>query len=385
MKYVLYNIRNLARRETFIFAVMLICVFVSAWVMTFSYGLFYNYSTLLIEQDEDKNILRPTRIEGSSRLTHGEFAKYLSELSAETLDAMDMIHFYIGYGRIDEHSYTAVLDSFIMVRDGKYLPSQYIIDLWEGENMIVSGRYISDEEEANGERVIMDIEPTPGFPDDRNPELYKDDETMLLYGEEYKIVGTSTSRMYVVPFMTMPDDAEYMFFYFHFSDAITRKQYDDLVSTAERAVPGKFTFDEPVFVDEQTLMMYRNIIAVAALIAVLAIVNFAVLYSFILNRRSRTLAIMRICGCTKGRARLICLGECCIICMPAFLAGMLTYIPFMHKVLSSVFVYIEEAYSFAAYASLFAVFAAVLLIIMSLLLTRTIRRELAESRKGGAV
>lgn len=40
MKYIFYNIRNLIKHEKFIFAVMIICVFVSAWIMTFSYGLY---------------------------------------------------------------------------------------------------------------------------------------------------------------------------------------------------------------------------------------------------------------------------------------------------------------------------------------------------------
>lgn len=120
-------------------------------------------------------------------------------------------------------------------------------------------------------------------------------------------------------------------------------------------------------------------------VPLLAIINFAFLYSFILHKRARTLAIMRICGCTKNRARRICLGECCIICIPTFLVGLATYIPFLHGVLGRLFEYIEEAYSFTVYALLFAIFAAVLLLIMGVLLTCSIRRELAEGRKGGAV
>ncbi len=132
-------------------------------------------------------------------------------------------------------------------------------------------------------------------------------------------------------------------------------------------------------------MPYRNMLAVSVLIAALTIINFAFLYGFILQKRARTLAIMRICGCTKFRARRICMGECCLICIPVFLIGMLTYIPLLHGVLGNLLEYIEQAYSFVVYALLFLIYAATLLIIMGVMLSRQIRPELAESRKGGAL
>ena len=63
---------------------------------------------------------------------------------------------------------------------------------------------------------------------------------------------------------------------------------------------------------------------------------------------------------------------------------MLTYILFLHNVLGRLFEYIEEAYSLAVYGLLFAIFIAVLMLVMGILLSQQIRRELAEARKGGA-
>lgn len=79
------------------------------------------------------------------------------------------------------------------------------------------------------------------------------------------------------------------------------------------------------------------------------------------------------------------MGECCLICIPTFLIGMLTYIPLLHFVLGGMFEFIEEAYSLVVYGLLFAVFVAVLLIVMGILLSRQIRMELAERRKGGTI
>ena len=45
MKTVLLNIKNFAKNECAIFAVIIICVVSSAFIINFSYGLYYNYTS----------------------------------------------------------------------------------------------------------------------------------------------------------------------------------------------------------------------------------------------------------------------------------------------------------------------------------------------------
>lgn len=122
---------------------------------------------------------------------------------------------------------------------------------------------------------------------------------------------------------------------------------------------------------------------ISVLIAVLSVINFAMLYNFIFKKRSRQLAIMRICGCTPLRAWGICLGECCVVCVPVFLVGMLTYIPFMNGVLADIFVYMEESYSNTIYAAIFIIYIVILLVIMGMRLLVQINKTLSESQKRG--
>ena len=92
---------------------------------------------------------------------------------------------------------------------------------------------------------------------------------------------------------------------------------------------------------------------------------------------------MRICGCTPLRAWGICLGECCVVCVPVFLVGMLTYIPFMNGVLADIFVYMEESYSNTIYAAIFIIYIVILLVIMGMRLLVQINKTLSESQKRG--
>lgn len=71
MKYIFLNLKNLAKNEKFIFAVMLVCIFVSAWIMTFSYGLYQNYHSMRIESEIDSKEIIP-EIAAGETLTQGE-------------------------------------------------------------------------------------------------------------------------------------------------------------------------------------------------------------------------------------------------------------------------------------------------------------------------
>lgn len=91
MKYILYNIRNLAKREKFIFAVMLVCIFVSAWIMTFSYGLYRHYFSMRAYADSENKQITPYIAEGEA-LTRGEFKTYLDSLSDKLTNDMSYIY-----------------------------------------------------------------------------------------------------------------------------------------------------------------------------------------------------------------------------------------------------------------------------------------------------
>ena len=137
MKYVLKNIKGLIKKEPFIFAIMAVCVFVSAWIMCFSYGLYQNYNVIQAEEElpEELQGINPEIAEGKI-LTKRDVVKYLEAISPETLNAMDFVHCTTNYEEIpsDTGGYASLRFS---VRDGKYQSAQYITDLWTDSGMII--------------------------------------------------------------------------------------------------------------------------------------------------------------------------------------------------------------------------------------------------------
>ena len=389
MKYVLYNIRNLAGREKFIFAVMLVCVFVSAWIMTFSYGLYQNFHALVVEGEEEGKTAYPKIVEGET-LTRGDFKTYLDALPSELLNGSNAIVCMsrISYERGDmpgEMDSTLVFSRFT-VRDGNYKMSSFIADMWKSEGLISTGRFFSDEDEMFGNDCVMvrNSEMTNSFARKQNANLIIDNDTALMYGREFRIIGTHTSNGLIVPFLSAPKEDPLGSVSISFEKTMTKRIYNTLIDTANEVIPGKLDFPELELPDKESLYIYRNIMLISVFIAALTIVNFAFLYNFIFSKRKRQIAIMRICGCTAARAVGICLGECCILCVPVFLAGMLTYIPFMKYVLSPLFQYMADSYSLWIYAAIFGIYIAMLLAIMGVLLSGQIKKTLAEGRKEAA-
>ena len=389
MKYVFYNIRNLAGREKFIFAVMLICVFVSAWIMTFSYGLYQNFHALVVEGDETGKSADPRIVDGET-LTYGEFKIYLDVLPSELLNSSDYIYCRSTYlyergDRPGEMKNAHVVSRFTVI-DGNYLASTFISDLWKSKGLLATGSFFSNEDEMFGTDCVMvdKLIMNDNFLREDYANLIIDDNTVLMYGKEYEIIGTHTSMGFVVPFLSVPREVPLNNVSIEFEKPMTKKTYRTLIDTANEVIPGKLSFPELELPDSDSLYIYNNIMMISVFIAALTIVNFAFLYNFIFGKRKRQLAIMRICGCTAARAVGICLGECCILCVPVFLAGMLTYIPFMKYVLSPLFQYMADSYSLWIYAAIFGIYIAMLLVIMGIMLSGQIKKTLAEGRKEGA-
>lgn len=138
-KYEIYFLQypQPCQKRKFIFAVMLVCIFFSAWIMTFSYGLFQNFNIMRISADRENTAVSPTIAEGEV-LTYAEAGAYFDALSDDVLNSMEYIicqsvyefePFYDetpNYKRDDAES---VFSRFV-IRDGVYQTSPYIVEYW---------------------------------------------------------------------------------------------------------------------------------------------------------------------------------------------------------------------------------------------------------------
>lgn len=391
MRYILKNLKGLIIGEPFIFSIMAVCVFVSAWIMCFSYGLYQNYNVIKenTEIPADLQNIMP-EIKDKKLLTKGDLVKYIAEISDDTLNQMDFIWCSVQFKKLsgDTGDYFAS-DCRFAIRDGKYQSSEYIRELYEESGSVISGRLFTDKEEEKGADVALVIpDSVIGRWNDATLSIKNGDNTIELFGRKFTVVGEVNiwGRYPIVPFLSLPDDYKINSVDFNFQAGATPEQFQDLKEAADRAVPEILVFpDHLPFPDKESMYLYSNIMLISAIIAVLTAINFGALYSFVVNRRKRQLAIFKICGCKSGQAVVIYLGECLLVGVPMFILGIFSFIPVMKGFLTDIFPYMKDSYSAKIYGAILGIYIVILLFIMLIMLFRLVKKNTAEVWKGGKV
>ena len=327
-------------------------------------------------------------IKDNQTITKAELQKYVESLESDTLNGMSMVR-----AKAEDNNQLKLqalgdvwFNMRFVIHDGKYGVCQLVKNIYEQEKRITWGRYVTDQEEADGEYVAM----VEGY--DQNSwnitceGLKNPDGTITFLGNTYKVVGATIggSGAPYVPFLTVPDYLTICEVDIDFEKNITRAQYNDLIEKAESVLPGKLVFPELTFPDSDTITIYNNMIYVSIVLSVISVANFAMLFYFVLKKRCRRLAIMRLCGCTKFRAVMMYLGECVLIALPCYAVGILINIALTNNVFSKVFEHFAQAYSPELYLRLFVIYFSALLVVSLIMSAAAVGRSIKEGYEEAA-
>lgn len=383
MKRVLSSISAFARNERAVYAVMLLCIVSSAFIINFSYGLYYNYAAQKNETELELKTLNPETQQGSS-ISKGDFQRFAESLDEKTLNAMIVIYAGAELPEFESDEGPGSFPMRFVIHAGKYNICEQTRKNWEEKGVITSGRYINNYEEQCGELVAV---VGGSSADEWNAACSKfrnADGTITMFGKKYSVVGTYSAGTAapIVPFLTIPEDTPITQIGFSFERNITRSMYNDITSKAEEYFGSLLKFPELKFPDTDTVSIYNNMIWIALLISLLSVTNFAMLYRFILLKRRRGLAIMRICGCSRKGAIAMYLAECVVITLPAYAVGAGLNILVTNKVMCRVLDFFKQAYSLKTYLCLFAGFMFVFIIIVIPMISRSVGRKINYKQKG---
>lgn len=377
MRYIFKNIKSFLRDEKTIFFVMVLCILCSALILNFSYGLYQNYQTQKTTAVLELNTIIPEIQEGQV-LTRADLEQYLGALSTDTLDQMMVIYTMSPLDGFPEEDFGSMYARFT-IHNRKYQICEETRAAFEDNGRLTSGRYFTNEEEETGANVaIVDW-------NENTLALQSGEDTIILFGKEYQVIGTYDGNVPIVPFLSLPDDFVIgngfgMIFY----QNVTRSQYEELVINAEMVLPGMLAFDALRLPDVDQVNLYNNIIVISVVIALISAINFAMLYLYMIKKRLKDLTIFRLCGCTKSKVVKIYLGECIMISIPVYLIGTGVYAILMHNVLSEIFPYMENAYTLPVYAEIFLIYLISMLITLEIVIrsrvSSTVMKGLQEGR-----
>lgn len=376
MKYIIKNIKSFIRTEKTIFVLVLLCVITSSFIINFSYGLYQNYHVIKSEEESELYEFEIQFRNTSDNYATQAMMKHSLLSFSDTLNSgVDM---YYVIPKVEEiPSEFGSVGIRVCIKNNKFVPCELFKNNMHNYGTLVSGDYFSDEQEANGENVALvfnDINSENSL----TKKLMIDDETILFQGKEFKIIGVQKIHSLIVPFNSLAEDTPIDAFLIHFIKPVTRSQYNEIKEKVSANFGELAVIPELDIPETENYYLYNTIIIISVLIAVLASINFAVLYKYILSKRIKTLAIFRMCGCTKLKTMIMFLSECMIIVIPLFALTTVAYDKLVLPKLGGHFEYIESAYSIKLYLMIFLIYVACSLVVLGIMiysgfLTRTIR------------
>ncbi|MBP1572917.1 MAG: hypothetical protein J6A55_03840 [Oscillospiraceae bacterium] len=430
-KYLFKNLKSLLTKQGVISLLLVVNIVVSALVICFSYGLYQNYNIYINEGEAERvehlfidiyheyKSKDPYKIQRTP-VTVGMVKDFIYMLSEDTMD-------YIEYVTVDPVICTDLYFNKDKPEEIGEVGRRFCLTRINGNivNYLYHGSYsyegyemvdnmlnlIPEESDIRGDKVVVisDSFFNEEYSYDEsqlvisNPEagrhytvhastLDEGTKTVKIYGEDYEIIKVTKlpncEGQFQFPFMSLPDDtllnAGYLNVVFKPDAYLTERAYNDIVTCMEATMsPYVYTYDVKIPTTTQ-MYFYKTILIISLFIAVLAAVNMAILYRYILEKRSSELAILRICGCSKRKAVRMYLLECMLVNAPLFALTEYVYHKLIMPKLTGLFPHMEGAYSKKLYLVIFAMYVIASLIILYAMIKALISKHSLVEQKNSS-
>ena len=377
-KYTLKNIKSFFINNFIIFILLVISTITSAIVIFFSYGVYQNYNTILSYKEDDlsDDYIGINYVNtGTEYVTKRDLLNCLSEIDDISNELREQIIQYDVEGIIDNNSY----EFKFLYCDGKFKVAEEFKENLKKYDNLTEGTYWSDYEEANGICVALISDPAV-FGEISALDSIKYVNQLKIGGKIYDIIGKQAwnEKGAMFPFSTVADEQLLTSTLISFNSAVSVKTYNQIRDVFNNYMGDKAVFEEIRTIDKDTYYTYKTVILISVFIALIAAINFMILYRYIMSTRKRTTAIFRILGLTPAKLNFMNMSECIILIVPFFILGMVLYQTVFLPRLHTYFVYMQDAYTPFVYFLLFVIFISVSLIVIGIMLLVMSRKRILE-------
>lgn len=383
--YIKNNILSMIKHEKWFSFILILTQCISVMVAFFASGMIYNFTIkekamegtmLMISFEKDSEILGDISAEEIKK-TYKDIYKLLNR----KIDYADYCFSYAGkYGE----------DNMIIARvcyDVKKDKNKWSDSYGDFENRIgSSGRMYTTEEQDRGEKVAI------AFGDFLNKEIT---DGVELWNNKYEIVGPmeihsvlelseDCYRTYIMPLMSVDDSTYLKSVEIQLNMAINEQEYKKLESLMEKLYGDRMVL--PKFsgvTDIENIRANRTLIVAGAVVLVCVAINYCILYRVILEKRRKTMAVFRICGCTKWKGMLMYETELLGSAMVVYVIFACIYNRFVMPHFNGILEYMPDFYTKKNYLIIGAMYFVILLITYTILVVGMIRKTpLTLSKEG---
>lgn len=370
--YIIKDFQSVIKTQKLLF-VLLICIqLLSTIIIFFAYGVINHYNTQIGVTEGTDLTYASDIINFEEHYTYDEVMKFQKTLLERYEHKIEDCIFIARESSNNENASHFIYSS-IKNADGKYVTGSN--RFYRGVlSYIVHDAYIYNEDGYIVEQFDKNV---PVALVGENVCNGKD--SVILYGKEFRIIGIVAAYLsydYYIPYSQMPVDGHYIGVGFTLSKPLLETEYKEIQQIVESCFDGKAKLN-PEFngiKNENQYRVYKSIIAILVAFVVMSGVNYSIIFSHILDKRRRMLAVSRICGCTGIKSVIIYMIEIMSVSLITLAGGMLIFIYGILPKIKSTFEYIEYYLNTKVYIELALIYVGILVVIYLLLVLRFARK-----------
>ena len=357
------NIKNSLSGYKRIYIVMIVSQLITSIILFLMYGIFGSYN-LEKREYEVADLLLFARCDDAKM---GDLKPYLPELLESLQIRMESfgVNGYAG-------------DYDISIREN-YKDGNHDIAEMHLDKGLMEGRWISNKEINGGDSVAIS---------------YKSGEcgkTVEIAGKTFNVVGvfrdktalnhTTADNILYIPLKSCPDDVELDFVACEFKRLPTQNDYDTFVRIMTEALGDNYYMSPFEIKDEEEIISIRSIIVMSVVIGIVAALDTALLYGYIMKKRKRQMVIFGINGAKRIQRILINEIEVFIVSAITIGIGFLLFRFFFESVINDIYENSVGIYTDKAYAMMIGIYMLIIVGVTTVMSIAKSQKKLLDVRR----
>ena len=365
LSLVIKNIKNSILGYRSIYIILIVTQLITAVMLFFVYGVFGSFNAELKEYE-----VTEVRI-AASFVEDAKMYQLKRCLPGVLEDVQNRIEF-VGIIGGDDNTSVSIRDTY---KNGNYRFADFILEM----EKLLEGRWITEEEATAGDKVA--VLPYNGSVGDM----------VVIAGESFEVIGVTNNKssaenseklQVYVSFMSAPDNLNIGSCVIQFKQLPTQEEYDLFKDTLTAEFGDKVYFPEFEIKDEEEIVSIKTIIAMSFLIGIIAALDTALLYGYIMKRRKKQMAVYGIVGIKHFQKVLINELEIMIISVITTTIGFVLFKFVLEDIVNMIYENAYSVYTTKAYVMMMVIYIFSVIFVTSIISSRNSGKKILDIRRG---
>lgn len=403
MRIIILNIRSFIVNNRLMFSLYILIQIIASLVIIFAYGVYMNFTYEQKSEFVEATAITISFKNGDVKLKEIKDVMDSVDINIKNSAKQIMLTSYYSLDDIEHVNSDLISEMQNSLNDGVYnitIPDskiatiyistqydsntnkyKYSDDLFEVySEHVVDGEFFSREDYDSQENTICYCRGTENF-------KWKIGSTIEFCGEKYVVKGRYNTLFDKQPnridvtYYNAPDNMKIDKLSYYFDYFVQKETFENVTSLFTERFGNKIEVNSPDDLLKDDNSYYYSISIIAMVFILIAALNFAIYYRYILESRNRSLAIMRIEGQTNKETIKAFLFEFSISSIIIFLICITIYENILYSYLKNIFTYFDYIYSFKSYFVILVLYTVGTSLVIGLMIKRFVKKLPLEQMK----